>query len=147
MSNEERRSEIKRRNICLFCGFQRTTKTNRDPKSHKCRKFHEDIRCKGNYNGGNCTYNGLTCFHKKVDISTKQKIKNKLKVDLEGYPTVIPKVLESPTFKEDAYPSRNGTNNIQSRVKDLQLGEVCKDMTNAEVLDFFTYLLLCTINM
>ena len=89
------------------------------------------------YNGGNCIYNGLTCFHKKIDSSTKQKIKNKLKVDLEGYPTVIPKVLGSPTFKEDAYPSRNGTNNIQNRVKDLQLGEVCKDMTNAEVLDFF----------
>ena len=45
----------------------------------------------------------------------KAKNQEKLKVDLEGYPTVIPKVLESPTIKEDAYPSRNGTENIQSQ--------------------------------
>ena len=133
LSHDERRTSLLKKKLCLACGFSRVNKSSRDQRSHKCRNISAELKCEGDYNGGQCKFNGLTCKHKKVKPIVKSKIKTKLNLDLQGFNIVI---IEE---KLAVHPESPILSNLdyESRFEDLQTGEVAKNMDNKQLYDFF----------
>ena len=156
MSLETRVREIKRKKLCLVCGFSRITKGCKDPSKHKCKKKFEVLECKGVFNGGACAFNGLTCNHKMVSVEVKEKIKEKLHLDLPGFSLVIiregglgqtPREKATPASIEElpheTFALKNDVKKEQlfdQRAAELQNGEVAKQMSNKELLEYFKQL-------
>ena len=69
--------------LCFNCG------TEYIAGAHKCtwvRKGLGELRCKGIYKQTmQCNRNGLTCEHKEVDKTVKDKVKNQLRIELKGF--------------------------------------------------------------
>ena len=137
MTSEERKEDLKKRKICHNCGSRRVTANQPDPGKHKCRRKIDEIKCAED----NCSYNGLVCYHKKVDPEVKKKVKEKLKMDLEGFNTIIEVQLSSPKPEEDVQasetPAPDVSHSIRDRIDDLQTGVVARQMSDRQVHDWF----------
>ena len=133
LSHDDRRTALVKKRLCLACGFSRNSKTSRDSKLHKCRNIATDLKCEGDYNGSQCKFNGLTCKHRKVKSSLKAKIKSKFHFDLQGFNLVI---IEDIILTTPHVPAHANLD-LDSRIEDLQSGEVAKNMDNKQVQEFF----------
>ena len=139
LSSDERREILIKKRLCLSCGYSRVSKTSRDPKSHRCKNLFTELRCEADHNGAQCKFNGLTCRHKKVNPSVKSKVKSKLRLDLSGFNLAI--INENIAVTSIAEPAAIQVNvnegKYETRINDLQMGEIAKNMDNKEIHEFF----------
>ena len=105
-----------KKKICLNCGFARVTKQNKDPKAHKCKKSLPDLKCLDEYKVKQCTFNALTCQHKKVDPDVKSKINDKLKIELFGYLALIKQIGNIPESPVAAANIQVDANSADERI-------------------------------
>lgn len=129
LNREDRKSALWKKKACFTSGGKRNG--NKD-SNHRCRKLHEDLQCLE----PSCKWNAMTCYHQKISEDTKQKVQEKLKIELQGFNVAliqdIPAVEIVQEDSADDYVAH-----LSDRIEDLQKGEVAKQMTNKQVLDWF----------
>ena len=137
LTTEKRKEELHKRKLCFNCGCKRISKNNKNPKFHKCKKVCEEIKCAED----SCTWNGLTCYHKKLDQDAKKKAKELLKVDIPGFNMVQLQVqpsLEVVEVQVNHETREPGSASLQGRIEDLQRGAVAKNMSDKQVQKWFS---------